>query len=406
MPDTIRDLRERRTQLGAQAQAILDDARTAGRAMTGEEEQKFDRLLDERDSLDATITRAERLREDDRADAARTATDDTGTGTGGDAELQERAWNSYLVGGRAALTPEHARALNMGSDPEGGFLLAPQDFVTKLLQAVDDQVHIRGLATVQTITTAESLGVPTLDTDLGDADWTSEVGTGTQDDALRFGRREMRPHPLAKRVKTSRTLLRRAAISPETIVRERLAYRFGVTQERAFMTGDGNQKPLGLFTASADGIPTSRDVSTGAATGFTGDGLIDAKYTLKEAYWPKARWAFHRDAIRRIRKLRDDTGGAGQGNYLWQPGLTADRPDTILELPYLVSEWAPNTFTSGQYVGILGDFSYYWILDVLALEVQRLNELYAEANQVGFIGRLEVDGMPVLAEAFVRLKTA
>ena len=40
------------------------------------------------------------------------------------------------------------------------------------------------------------------------------------------------------------------------------------------------------------------------------------------------------------------------------------------------------------------------------MELQRLAELYAETNQIGFIGRQEVDGMPVLEEAFARLKTA
>jgi hypothetical protein len=36
--------------------------------------------------------------------------------------------------------------------------------------------------------------------------------------------------------------------------------------------------------------------------------------------------------------------------------------------------------------------------------VQKLVELYAETNEDGFIGRMESDGMPVLAEAFARLK--
>ena len=70
------------------------------------------------------------------------------------------------------------------------------------------------------------------------------------------------------------------------------------------------------------------------------------------------------------------------------------------------SEWAPNTFTTGEYVGLLGDFSHYWIADALSMQIQRLNELYAETNQVGFIGRLETDGAPVLEEAFVRVKLA
>ena len=61
---------------------------------------------------------------------------------------------------------------------------------------------------------------------------------------------------------------------------------------------------------------------------------------------------------------------------------------------------------TGQYVGLLCDWSHYWIADALTLQIQRLTELYAEKSQVGFIGRMETDGQPVLAEAFVRVKLA
>ena len=37
-------------------------------------------------------------------------------------------------------------------------------------------------------------------------------------------------------------------------------------------------------------------------------------------------------------------------------------------------------------------------------EIQRLNELYAGTNQIGFIGRLHADGAPVLSQAFARVK--
>lgn len=391
----IRELKAKRTKLGADARAIMEAATSAGRSMTGEENTQFDALMDERDQVDQMIERAERVLEDER-DAVDDIPDDKR-----EADAQLKAFRTYLLNGRQALSEQQVRALNAGSDPEGGFLMAPQQFVQQLLQAVDDMVAIRRLATVQQITTAESLGVPSLDTDLTDAEWTSEVATGSQDDSLRFGKRELRPNPLAKRVKISRTLLRRAALNPETIVRQRMEYKFAVSQEKAFMTGDGNKKPLGLFTASNDGIPTSRDVVTGSATGFTGDGLIDAKYTLKAQYWSKARWLFHRDGIKIIRKLKD-----ANDQYIWQPGLAADRPDMILDLPYEVNEYVPNTFTNGNYVGLLGDLSFYWIADALSMDIQRLVELYAETNQVGFIGRLETDGMPVLAEPFVRLKAS
>ena len=72
----------------------------------------------------------------------------------------------------------------------------------------------------------------------------------------------------------------------------------------------------------------------------------------------------------------------------------------------VTSEWAPSTFTTGQYVGLLGDFKHYWIADALSMQIQRLNELYAETNQDGFIARYEGDGAPALAEAFARVALA
>jgi HK97 family phage major capsid protein len=55
-------------------------------------------------------------------------------------------------------------------------------------------------------------------------------------------------------------------------------------------------------------------------------------------------------------------------------------------------------------VATIGNFQYYWIVDSLNLSIQRVNELYLETDQTGFIGRKETDGMPVLAEAFIHLK--
>ncbi|MGW3417052.1 phage major capsid protein [Streptomyces phaeochromogenes] len=397
MPN-IRELKAERTKLGADAKAIMDEAQKAGRSMTGEENTRFDKLMDERDEKDATIERAERLLDDER----HTIDDDTDDNRSADQGKAMAALRAYVIGGRGSLTPEQARALNAGNDPEGGYLLPPMQWIKELIKSVDDLVPLRGLATVHTLTMTDSLGVPTLDTDLNDAEWTSEIGTGSQDDALRLGKRELSPNPIAKRVKISRKLLRLTGGNAEDLVRERMAYKFGVTQEKAFMTGDGNKKPLGLFTASADGIPTSRDVNSGSATGFTGNGLIDAKYTLKAAYWASATWLFHRDALKGIRKLKTST----DEQYIWQPGLAADRPDVILDVPFIASEFVPNTFTDGLYGGMIADFKHYWIAESLTLEIQRLVELYAETNQVGFIGRQELDAMPVLAEAFVRVKCA
>ena len=86
--------------------------------------------------------------------------------------------------------------------------------------------------------------------------------------------------------------------------------------------------------------------------------------------------------------------------------MRVGEPDRLLGFPVFMSEYAPNTFTASQYVGVLGAFRWYWIADSLDMEIQALWELYAETNQVAFIGRWESDGMPVLEEAFVRVQLA
>jgi hypothetical protein len=195
-----------------------------------------------------------------------------------------------------------------------------------------------------------------------------------------------------------------SVLNIDALVRDRLAYKVAIVHEKAFMSGSGTNQPLGLFTASDKGISTARDVSTGnTATTIGADNLFEMVYSLKGQYLgrPSTRWIWHRLALKMIRKLQDNNK-----QYLWQPGLTQGQPDTILGIGIINSEHAPSTFTTGQYVGILGDFSFYWIVDALDAAIQVLDQLYAESNQTGYIIRAESDAMPVLEEAFVRSKLA
>lgn len=414
MSARIKELQTRRLTSIQAARSIVDKAETEKRNLTTEEQTAWDNHHADalRDGKSIETLQRQAAAEQELAGTNGRGLD-TGTEPnrrGGDAgqltpaQRANQLFGQYLRGGVQALGAngvQEFRTLTAGHDTEGGFLVAPQEWVAQLLKNVDDQVFMRQLATKYTVTQSESLGVPTLDTDFDDADWTTELATGSDDD-LGFGKRELRPHPLAKRVKVSNKLMRVSSVPVENLVRERLAYKFGVTEEKAFLLGTGASQPLGVFVASTDGIPTSRDVSTGnTTTAVTFDGLIEAKYSLKGQYWGNARWLFHRDVMKMIAKIKDSAG-----QYIWEPSKRAGDPDLVLGKPFIMSEHAPNTFTTGLYVGMLADFKHYWIADALNLQIQRLTELYAETNRVGFIGRHEVDGAPAVAEAFVRVKLA
>lgn len=449
MKTKIRELRQQRAKHIADARSVLEVAENENRDLTQEEQNQWDGLMAQADELHQRVERMERQAELDGELEQRNQPlhiqletidqvnelRDLGSIDGMQVPdiihmgqvinpvlhqyfgikrreediLRERrrlaTFKLFLphwaTGDWRTMTGEELRALQADLDVSGGYLRPPEQFINELLKNVDDIAYIRSWATTFTVISAESMGVPTLDTDPADANWTTELATGSEDSSMAFGKRELRPHPLAKRIKISRRLLR-AVPNSEQLVRERLAYKFGITYEKALLTGTGAGQPLGVFVASDDGISTSRDVSTdNTATSMTFDGLTEAKYSLKPAYWPRARWLFHRDGVKQIAKLKD-----GEGQYIWRESVRVGEPDRIMGLPVFMSEYAPNTFTASQYVGILGDFSFVWIADALTLEFQMLSELYAESNQVGLIGRLESDGMPVLEEAFVRVKLA
>lgn len=407
------ELKNEKGELTAQYRAILDKAGKENRVTNTEEKESLRKMDARFEQLDEQISLHEKqeAREADlSAGGRRRPAEPTPDNNGGKAKgvraTQEYhdAFMSAMFGGGipSGISGEIRNALQSDSDDGGGYLVMSEQLANRLIEIVDNETFIRGLATKTVLTSATSLGIPARLTDVDDADWTSELATGQEDSSLKFAKRELKPHPLAKRIKVSKKLIRMTPMA-EDVVLKRLGYKFGIAQEKAFLLGTGVQQPLGVFTPSADGIDTSRDVVTGSATGFAAtngaDCLVDALYSLKAQYQRVATWLFHRDSVRAIRKLKDQ-----YGQYLWQPGITAGEPDRILNRPFFMSEYVPNTFTTGLYVGIVGDFSKYEIVDALDMEVQRLVELYAEQNQVGYIGRAETDGMPVLAEAFVRLK--
>lgn len=408
MSDKLKTLRETRGQLVHDARAILDKAEAEKRALTAEEDGKYTEIFAKQEETRAAIVREEQMQESERqiaAEARSQGSKESGSKKEGEVRVTPRgseeyrsACNQFLLGGLASLNDIQKRALQAESDVAGGYMVAAEMFVNELIKKVDDAVFIRQRARKFSLPNAQSMGAPSLENNPADSDWTAELATGSEDGTMSFGKRELHPRPLAKRIKISNKLLRMA--SAEALVMDRLAYKFAISQEKAFMTGNGSNQPLGLFTASAAGINTDRDISTGnSGTAPSFDGLISAKYGLKGNYWNKAEWLFHRDVLAVVAKLKD-----GEGQYIWRESVRAGEPDRILNLPVMMSEYAPNTLTTGLYVGMLGDFSNFWIADAIDLQIQRLVELYAETNQTGFIGRLETDGMPVLPEAFVRVK--
>jgi len=443
---TLRELQERKSKVATQITEVLELAQNEERALWADD---ADGHINERNVVDEGMAEIETLNtrigefEMHRSLAQEFAEDRTETPAspfisqtnttaeeGADTTFkQERAalkneLRGYLSGttSRAAylercaninreamggLTDEVRAAtypLYTGSDISGGFITAPQEFVKELIRDHDDMLAMRELISVYQVKQAQSLGFPRVTQSYAGAVHGTEIGTIPElTTPAQFGKREWLPRPITGWIGLSNDMLTAGVIPVEEFVRSELARVFDEQVETDIMTGDGTNESLGIFTASALGISTGRDVSTGnTTTTISFDGLKNAKNSVDRRDWPNASWLFHVDAVDQIDMLK-----YGDGRYIWSESVSdGNNMPRLLGFPVHLSDKCPNTFTTGLYVGAFGNFKEYLLAEVTTVGIKRLDELLALNNETLYLLRQSVDGCVKRESAFARVTLA
>lgn len=387
----VLELKEKRAKAWEAAKAFLDSKQGSNGLMSAEDAATYDKMEAEVVDLGKEIDRLERqaVIEAELAKATSTPiTNKPNTQPGGETktgratdEYKRAFWNSM----RNKNSYEIQNALSIGTDSEGGYLV-PDEYEKKLVEALEDEVFFRSLATVIK-TSSGDRKIPIV-TSKGEAAWIDEGGQFPESDDS-FGQTSIGAHKLATMIKVSDELLNDSVFNIEQYISKEFGRRIGTKEEEAFFIGDGTGKPIGIFnkTGGADiGV-------TAATTSITFDDVMDLYYSLRAPYRNKATWLLNDSTVKAIRKLKD-----GNGNYIWQPSVREGEPDRILNRPYRTSIYVPE-LAAGNRVMAFGDYSYYWIADRQGRSFKRLNELFATTGQVGFLASERVDGKIILSEA-------
>jgi HK97 family phage major capsid protein len=405
MKDRIKALYDEANSLHVQARGIL--AEYNGKDLPQEKATQVDTLFDQ---VQAKVDEAKRL---ERAEEQNKFLNDPVTrkgfyqdkehgqlGNGDDRTKAQQdtarkaAWLKYAQAGLERLTEAEYKDLSVGTPAAGGYLTV-DTWLGEMISLAREVFAMRRICRTLPAVPVGSVITPAEDSAMDDATWTTEILTGSADTSSPFGQRKLTPHPLAKRVLVARDLLRNPAFDAEAFVREAMAYKHALPEEEAFINGTGVNAPKGILQTT--GLSS---YTTAAALTLTADDVINWVYSLGATYANnRTRIVCNRSFIRMVRKLKD-----GVGNYVWQAGLQSGVPNMILDTPYELSDRVAtgltgSTWIASSVVAVIFDPSYYWIVDAMGMEIQRLNELYAATNQVGFIGRKQTDGMLVRSEA-------
>jgi HK97 family phage major capsid protein len=302
-----------------------------------------------------------------------------------------------------------AKAMSVGSDPDGGYLVTP-DTTGRIVMRIYETSPMRQVAGQMTIGVDSVEGL----NDLGEAGfaWVGETTTRTENTTAQLGKWSIPVHEAVSIVSATQKVLEDARLDLESWLAMKSADRIARGENAAFVTGNGISKPRGLCdytTAATADSSRAWGVIEHIATGANGafrtrsgdtnpvDDLISVVYALKSAYRGNARWMTSRAVLGAARKLKD-----GQGNFIWQPAAVAGQPSALLGYPVAEAEDMPALGT-GSLSMAFGDFrEAYLIVDRIGLSV--LRDPYTSYPYVFFKFRKRTGGGVVNFEAVKFLK--
>ena len=344
MPNT-KALREKRYNLGKQAEEILTVAADEGRSLNADEEKKFDDIHADIDNLKKTIDRAEKQDELSKELATvpslgKEDTDDDGKVV--DAETRSKAMQAWCLmttdqgpsdeqreaARRCGLnlstktldlslnrfspkTMEEARAQSIGTDSAGGYT-GPTGFVSEIETALLAYGGMRQVATV--LRTADGNDLPFITVD--DTSNTGSIlgeNSAVSNQDVTFGQTTLNAFKwTSDQVLVSVELMQDNAVNLPQYLGGLLGERIGRSVNTYMTTGTGSSQPNGIVTAAADS-----GISAGSATAVTYAELVDLEHSVDPAYRGKAVFMMNDSTVKALKKLVD-----GDSRPLWNAGMT------------------------------------------------------------------------------------
>ncbi len=313
-------------------------------------------------------------------------------------------WN-YIRKNNAGSPIEEIKALSVGSDPDGGYLVTP-DTSGRIIQLIQETSPMRQVANIVTVGTDRLEG--TRDLDEATTGWVGETDARTETATPQIGQYTIPVHEQYAEPRATQKLLDDAQFNVEEWLATKIADKLSRMENSAFVNGDGTNKPTGFLTYPV-GVPSSTNfgvieqTSTGAAGAFAatnpGDAIINMVYSLKARYRENAVFMMKRSTLAEVRKLKD-----GNGNYLWTPDFQTKQGGTLLGFDVVEAEDMPAIAADSLSIAF-GDFNAgYQIVDRQGIHILRDN--LTTKPFVKFYTTKRVGGDVVNFEAIKLLKFA
>lgn len=319
-----------------------------------------------------------------------------GTFGAADMDAYKAAFDTFLRKGEEVMGVDERKALSVGTDPDGGYVVNP-DLSGRIVLKVFESSPMRAYASMQVISSDALEGL--FDLNEASSGWVGETDSRAETNTPQLGKWRIPAHELYAKPKATQKLLDDASINMEAWLAAKVSEKFARDEANAFVVGSGVNKPRGFLTYTAGTtLPgTIERFDTGANGAFDaapngGDVLINALYGLKQQYRANATWFMNRATLKLTRKLKDSDGA-----YLWSPGIAAGQPASLLGYPVASFEDMPDPATDSLSIAVGDMREAYQIVDRIG--IRTLRDPYSAKPYVEFYTTKRVGGDVVNFEA-------
>lgn len=302
------------------------------------------------------------------------------------------AFDTLLRKGANDLSDVEKRALSVGNDVNGGYLVSP-DANGRIVARIYETSPMRLYAAQQTISTDALEGA--VDLDEASVGWVSELGTRSESSTPPVPKPWRIPvHEAYSEPRISQKLVEDANVDVVSWLAKKTADKFARLYNAAFVTGDGVGKPRGFAsytTAATADASRSWGVFEHNATGSNGafgadpahvTDLVELIHATKDHIAAKAAFYMNRTTLG---YLRTKTDASSAGKFIYIPSFQAGLPDQVMGYP----------------VRRLQDMATYTTTDALAIAFGDMEECYQIVDRLG----LSVLVDPYTAKPYIKYYT-
>ena len=393
----VLELKEQRAKLANEAKKVIDLVDSEKRRLTGEEQEKIDKIYADCDSLKKEIEKREKVNalETEMAEVRRAPRLETTEKATKD-NVEETAFRYFLQRGMSGMPTEYRTALEKRAISEGGMtgFGVSDGFDIQVQNVLKSYAGVENAPVSVEVTETGNQYPILIDNDTSNTGELLAEGSTAGSGDPSFTQVTLGAYMFSSRLVPVSIQALQDISRLEANLTDRLGVRLARIRNSFFTTGTGSSQPQGVVTAAA------ANTGVTGATGQTGtviyDNLVDLEHSIDPAYRQmkdKCGFMLHDNSVAVIKKIKDTLG-----RPLWLPGLAVDDPDTINGYRYYVNNFMAQMAASAKSI-LFGYWPGYTVRNVKGIVLRRLDERYADSLQVGYIAFQRADGRCTLSNS-------